>query len=82
LCSGCRATDPAAWSANLTGILAGTLSGLCYAVYSLMGRSASQRGLHPWTTLLYTFGFAAIFLFGFILLPDTGWLPWLPDPLS
>jgi drug/metabolite transporter (DMT)-like permease len=24
-----------------------------------MGRSASQRGLNPWTTLLYTFTFAA-----------------------
>lgn len=45
------------------------LAGLLYAIYSLMGRSASQRGLNPWTTLLYTFGFAAVFLLIFNLLP-------------
>jgi drug/metabolite transporter (DMT)-like permease len=69
-----NALDPAAWSANLAGILTGTLAGLAYAVYSLMGRSASQRGLNSWTTLLYIFAFAAIFLLGFNLLPG-GWLP-------
>ena len=56
------AWDPAAWHANLAGILTGILSGLFYAVYSLMGRSAAQRGLNPWTTLFYTFGCAAGFL--------------------
>ncbi|MEW5959868.1 MAG: DMT family transporter [Chloroflexota bacterium] len=64
-----EALDLAAWRANLIGILAGLLSGLLYAVYSLMGRSASQRGLNPWTTLLYTFGFATVFLLVFNLLP-------------
>jgi drug/metabolite transporter (DMT)-like permease len=34
-----------------------------------MGRAASQRGLNPWTTLLYTFGFAAAFLGVVNLLP-------------
>jgi drug/metabolite transporter (DMT)-like permease len=58
--------DPAAWNANLLGILTGVSSGLSYAVYSLMGRSASRRGLNPWTTIFYTFGFAALFL----LLPN------------
>jgi Predicted permease, DMT superfamily len=56
------ALEPSAWQGNLTGILTGMLSGLWYAGYSLMGRSASQRGLNPWTTLLYTFAFAACFL--------------------
>jgi drug/metabolite transporter (DMT)-like permease len=56
------ALDPAAWTANVLGILTGVLSGLAYAGYSLMGRKASQNGLNPWTTLLYTFGFAALFL--------------------
>jgi drug/metabolite transporter (DMT)-like permease len=51
------------------GIFTGVLSGLLYAIYSLMGRSASQRGLNPWTTLLYTFGFAAVFLLIFNLIP-------------
>jgi drug/metabolite transporter (DMT)-like permease len=56
------ALDQGGWRANLAGIFTGVLSGLCYAIYSLMGRSAAQRGLNPWTTLLYTFGFAAVFL--------------------
>jgi drug/metabolite transporter (DMT)-like permease len=68
------ALDLTAWSANFVGIVTGILSGLLYAIYSLMGRSASQRSLNPWTTLLYTFGFAAAFLLLFNLLPG-GFLP-------
>ncbi|MGA2488701.1 MAG: EamA family transporter [Anaerolineales bacterium] len=62
------ALNPSAWRLNLLGIITGILSGLFYAIYSLMGRSASQRGLNPWTTLVYTFGFAAGFLLLFNLL--------------
>jgi drug/metabolite transporter (DMT)-like permease len=62
------ALDPAAWRLNLLGILTGIISGLFYAIYSLMGRSASKRGLDPWTSLVYTFGVAAIFLLIFNLL--------------
>ncbi|HTX89609.1 MAG TPA: DMT family transporter [Anaerolineales bacterium] len=62
------ALDPSAWRTNLLGILTGVLSGLFYAIYSLMGRSAAQRGLNPWTTVLYTFCFAALFLLGYNLL--------------
>ena len=51
------------------GIVTGILTGLCYAVYSLMGRSASQRGLNPWTTLIYTFCFATFFLLLLNLVP-------------
>ena len=61
------AHDPQVWQSNLLGLLTGIGSGLLYAVYTLLGRSASQRGLNPWTTVLYTFGFAAIFLLGFNL---------------
>jgi drug/metabolite transporter (DMT)-like permease len=68
------ALDPAAWRANLMGISTGILSGLFYAIYSLMGRSAAQRGLNPWTTLLYTFGFASVYLLGLNLIPG-GFLP-------
>ncbi|MCL4296473.1 MAG: DMT family transporter [Anaerolineae bacterium] len=68
------ALDPAAWQTNWVGILTGIFSGLGYAVYSMMGRSASQRGLNPWTTLFYTFGFATVFLLLFNLLPG-GVLP-------
>ena len=63
-----NALDPAAWRLHLLGIITGILSGLWYAIYTLMGRSASQRGLNPWTTLVYTFGFATVFLLVFNLL--------------
>lgn len=56
------ALNPRLWTVNLLGIATGILSGLGYAGYSLMGRSAAQRGINPWTTLLYTFGFATVFL--------------------
>ena len=68
------AFDAAAWRGNLIGILTGALSGVCYAIYSLMGRSAAQRGLNTWTTLFYTFIFAAAFLGSVNLLPG-GFLP-------
>ena len=57
------ALDPAVWQTNLLGVVVGLLTGLCYTAYSLMGREASQRGISPWTTLLYIFGFAAFYLF-------------------
>ncbi len=86
-----EALDATVWHTNLAGILTGILSGLGYAVYSLMGRSASQRSLNPWTTLFYTFGFAAVFLLLLNLLPG-GHLPgaaahpaelfWLGDALA
>jgi drug/metabolite transporter (DMT)-like permease len=62
-----NALDPAAWRVNLIGITTGILAGLLYAIYTLMGRSASQRGINPWTTLLYIFGIAAVFLLPFNL---------------
>jgi len=86
-----NALSPLAWNTNFTGLAAGILSGLLYAVYSLMGRSASQRALNPWTTLLYTFGFAAVFLLVFNLIPGdflpgaavyTADLLWLGDSLA
>ena len=74
------ALDPAAWRSNLLGILTGILSGLFYAIYSLMGRSAVQRGIAPWTSLLYIFSLAAFFLLLFNLflggiLPGTALQP-------
>ncbi len=76
--SGCvlasEALDLSAWLVNPVGILAGMVSGLAYALYSLMGRVASNRGLNPWTTLFYTFAFASLFLFLINMIP----LPSLP----
>jgi drug/metabolite transporter (DMT)-like permease len=56
------ANDPAVWQSNVAGIVVGMLAGLAYAVYSLMGRSAANRGLNPWVTIMYTFAFAACFM--------------------
>ena len=58
-----------AWQSNFLGILTGIFSGLLYAIYSLMGHTASKKGLNPWTTLFYTFGFATIFLFVTNIIP-------------
>ncbi len=69
------ALDATSWQANLPGLLVGVLAGLAYAAYSLMGRSASQRGLNPWTTLIHTFGFAAVFLLCFNFLPGASAAP-------
>ena len=76
--SGCvlvaDALNATVWRTNLLGIFTGTFSGLCFAVYSLMGRSASRRGLNPWTIVFYTFGFAMLFLLVYNFLPG-GFLP-------
>lgn len=61
------ALQSSTWQANFIGIFTGILAGLCYAIYSLFGRSASQHGLNTWTTLLYTFAVASIFLLAFNL---------------
>lgn len=61
------------WQLNPVGILTGLLSGLAFAAYNLFGRSSAQRGIFPWTTLLYTFSIATIFILGFNFL--AGWLP-------
>lgn len=63
------ATDAAAWQTNALGIVTGILSGLLYAGYSLMGRTAKHRQLNPWTALFYTFLFAAMILLAINLLP-------------
>ncbi|HSF80406.1 MAG TPA: EamA family transporter [Anaerolineales bacterium] len=67
------AHELASWGSNPLGILTGLLSGLAFASYSLMGKAASRRGLPPWTALLYTFMFAAVFLLAYNQAP--GWLP-------
>lgn len=69
-----NATHLSAWTANSAGILTGIASGLCYAVYSLMGRYASHRGLNPWTTVLHTFGYATIVLLFLNMIPG-GFIP-------
>ncbi len=83
--------DQQSWTANFMGIVSGGFSGLSYAIYGLMGRSATQRGLNPWTMVLFAFGFAAVILLVFNLIPGgvipgTAVLPidlfWLGKSLS
>lgn len=75
------AFQPEAWQVNTMGIITGMTAGLCYAVYSLLGRSAAQRGLNPWTTLLYTFISATLFL-GVINLLPAGLIPGAATQIS
>lgn len=57
------AYSPAQWEVNPVGIVIGLASGFMLAAYSILGKSASNRGLNPWTTLAYTFTFATGFMF-------------------
>ena len=68
------AFDLADWNTNPVGIATGLISGLGYAVYTLLGKAASQKEISPWTSLFYTFGWATLFLLAFNL------LPWAPFP--
>ena len=61
------ALDATAWNTNLLAIFTGVISGLGYAIYTLMGRTASQRSLNPWTITFYAFVFATVFLLAFNL---------------
>jgi drug/metabolite transporter (DMT)-like permease len=63
------AWSASAWQVNPVGIAIGLISGGAFAAYSLFGKAASNRGISPWTTLLYTFGVAAAFLLLYNLLP-------------
>lgn len=64
------ALAPGMWQSGAGGTLTGLLSGLAYALYTMMGRAVSMRGVNPWTSLLYAFSFATIYLLLFNLLAD------------
>jgi len=57
-----NALDPSLWTLNTVGIFVGLIAALGKAAYSLMGRSASNRGLNPWTTLVAIFTVASVIL--------------------
>lgn len=69
--TGCTLASLAGANFQSTGVgfAVGILAGICYAVYSLLGRSAAQRGLNPWTSSLFAFAFAAGYLLIANLLP-------------
>jgi drug/metabolite transporter (DMT)-like permease len=83
-----NALAPSAWQANPAGIVFGLFTGLVFAVYNLMGKTASNRGINSWTTLLYSFSGATVFLLFFNLIFDAasvkpllGDMLWLRDSL-
>ena len=56
------------WKVNPLGILFGLLTGFLYACYSLIGKTSANKSIDPWTTMLYSFSNAIVFLFLFNLL--------------
>ncbi len=46
---------------NLLGLMVGMLSGIGYTLYTLGGRIASERRYPVWNTILYVFGFSAVY---------------------
>lgn len=57
------------WSLNPMGIITGLLSGLLFAVYTLVGKEVAERQINPWTSMLYSFGFGSLFIMIFNLFP-------------
>ncbi len=81
-----NALNAQAWQVNALGILFGLGTGLAFAFYNLMGKTAANRNLDSWTALLYSFGSATVFLFLFNLAFDAqsakpllGDMLWLGD---
>jgi drug/metabolite transporter (DMT)-like permease len=71
------AYNPGVWRVNPFGILTGIISGLMFAAYSLMGKFSANRGIQPWTAMVYTFGTAAILLLATNL--GLGWFGGVSD---
>ncbi|AHG18794.1 membrane protein [Chania multitudinisentens RB-25] len=46
---------------DLLGLMVGMLSGIGYTLYTLGGRIASERHYPVWNTILYVFGFSAVY---------------------
>jgi drug/metabolite transporter, DME family len=73
-----NAYDAEMWRLNAAGITTGLLSGLMFAIYSLMGKETARRGINSWSALLFSFGSAVFFLllFNIALL----YMPFIPPP--
>jgi drug/metabolite transporter, DME family len=57
------------WKLNPLGIASGLLSGLLFAIYTLIGKETARRDINPWTSMLYSFGFGSLFIMIFNLFP-------------
>lgn len=83
------AADPAAWRVNAAGIAFGLLTGFFFACYNMVGKTSANKSIDPWTTMLYGFSVAVIFLLLFNAATNTlsGQPPlshflWLGDSIS
>lgn len=57
------------WKLNPLGVLAGLLSGMLFAGYTLIGKEVARRNINTWTSMLYSFGFGSLFIMIFNLFP-------------
>lgn len=57
------------WNLNPMGVVAGLLSGLLFAGYTLIGKEVARRKINTWTSMLYSFGFGSLFIMVFNLFP-------------
>ena len=57
------------WNLNPMGVIAGLLSGLLFAGYTLIGKEVARRQINTWTSMLYSFGFGSLFILVFNLFP-------------
>ncbi len=83
------AVDPAAWQVNAAGIAFGLLTGFFFACYNMLGKTSANRSIDPWTTMIYGFSNAVVFLFLFNVLVNAfggsrllGNFLWLGSSLS
>jgi drug/metabolite transporter (DMT)-like permease len=71
-----NAYRPEMWKLNPLAVSAGLLSGLLFAAYTLIGKEVARRNINAWTSMLYSFAFASVFILIFNLVPA---LPGTPD---
>jgi drug/metabolite transporter (DMT)-like permease len=57
------------WKLNPLAVSTGLLSGLLFAAYTLIGKEVARRNINAWTSMLYSFAFASIFILVFDLIP-------------
>lgn len=64
-----NAYDGAVWSLNPLGVITGILSGVVFAIYTLMGKETARRGINTWNALFYSFALGSIWITLFNLWP-------------
>ncbi len=57
------------WQLNSLGVSTGLLSGLLFAVYTLLGKETARQNINPWTSMVYSFSFSSVFIMIFNLFP-------------